>query len=64
MMKFINENKYSQGKGKISCFFSRLLREFLVLASATILMIVFYKIIILSLLDELPQTFIPYFITE
>jgi hypothetical protein len=55
MMKFINENIYSQGIGKIYSFLNKLLHEFLGLAPAKIQLIFFCKVNILLLLDELPQ---------
>jgi hypothetical protein len=64
MMKFVNEGIYSQGRGKIYSFLNRLLYEFLGLAPAIILMILFCKVNILLLLDELPHKIIPYFIIE
>jgi hypothetical protein len=33
MMKFIDENIYSQGRGKISSFLNRLLHDFILLHS-------------------------------
>jgi hypothetical protein len=53
-VKFIKESIYSHGRGKISHFINRLLHEFLGLAPAIILTVLFYKVNIL-LLDELAQ---------
>jgi hypothetical protein len=63
-MKFINEDIYSQGRGKICSFLNRLLYEFLCFAPAIILMIFFCKVNMLLLLDELPPKIIQYFVLE
>jgi hypothetical protein len=54
-MKLINENICSHWRGIISRFLSRLIHEFLGLASAIILIIFFCNVNIILLLDELPS---------
>jgi hypothetical protein len=49
------------GSGRISNCLNRLLQEVLVRAPATILMILFCKVKIFPLLEELPPKVIPYF---
>jgi hypothetical protein len=51
-MKFVNENMYSQARGKVSSFSKSLLHEFLGLTPAMILML-FFSI----LLNELPPNY-------
>jgi hypothetical protein len=60
---FSNESIYWHGIGKISNFLNKLLHEVFGWALAKILMI-FCKVNIFALLEELPQLFIPYFIME
>jgi hypothetical protein len=55
---FINENMYSNGKGKISTLLNRLVHEFLALTPARILMIFFCNINIFLQLHDLPQKII------
>jgi hypothetical protein len=65
-MKFISESilVYWQAICKISNYFNRLPQEILGCAAAIILMTFFYKVKIFPLLEELPQTTIPYFIID
>ena len=62
-MNIINESIYWHGIGRICNCLNRLLQEVLDCAPAIILMIFFYKVNILPLLEELPQKIIPYFMS-
>jgi hypothetical protein len=53
-MKFVNESVCLNGRGKVCNYLNRLLHEFIVLASAIIVTILFCEVIIILLLDELP----------
>jgi hypothetical protein len=61
-MQFINESIYWHGTGRICNHLNRLLRDVLGCASAIILMILFCKVKIFLLLEELAQKITPYFI--
>jgi hypothetical protein len=55
---------YSHERGKLSELINRYLHEFLDLTPAIILTVLFCKVNIILLLEELPPKIIPYFIME
>jgi hypothetical protein len=59
-MKFINENMYLHGRGKISNLLNRLVHESLGLTLAKILIIFFFNVNTFLLLHKLPQNIIPH----
>jgi len=58
------KSKYWHGKGRISSSLTRILQDVLGEALAILLMILFCQVKIFTLLKELPEKIIPYFITE
>jgi hypothetical protein len=55
---------YWRATGKISNYLNRLLQEVLGCAATVILMILFCKVKIFPLLEEFPQTIIPFYIID